>query len=344
MRCKTVISGNNDNGADTEKRKDESAMELGKKKPEPMGQRTNRKHLKIKKDNLQLFSMSLPGIILLILFFYLPMFALILAFKDYKFSTGFFGSPWCGFENFEFFFTSGVLGRLLRNTVGLNLLFLICNTLITVVLALLLYEITNRIAIKMFQTIIFLPFIISWVAAAYALYANISDVNGIVNGILKMLGREPVMWYTEPKWWPYILLICYLWKNIGYGMIIYYANLLSIDKSYFEAAQLDGATRIQMMRYISLPFIQSVVTMFFILSLGRVFSADFGMFYYLTKNSSVLYSMTDVIDTYVYRALTVTGDVGMSTAIGLCQSVVGFMILLAANRIARRYSEGGAVF
>ena len=207
-----------------------------------------------------------------------------------------------------------------------------------------LYEINSRHAIKAFQTVIFLPFIVSWVAASYALYANLADVNGIVNGILTFFGKETVSWYTTPKWWPYILLVCYLWKNMGYGIIIYYGNLLSIDKSYFEAAQLDGATRWQVMWKISYPFIRPIVTMFFILSLGRIFSADFGMFYYLTKNSSMLYSVTDVIDTYVYRALRVTGDVGMSTAIGLCQSVVGFIILVVANKITKKINGEGTLF
>ena len=298
----------------------------------------------LRKDNRQLFSMCVPGIILLALFAYLPMFGLVLAFKNYKFNLGFFGSEWVGFKNFEFFFTSGTFGRLIRNTLGLNLLFLLCNTVITVLLALLLYEINSRHAIKAFQTVIFLPFIVSWVAASYALYANLADVNGIVNGILTFFGKETVSWYTTPKWWPYILLVCYLWKNMGYGIIIYYGNLLSIDKSYFEAAQLDGATRWQVMWKISYPFIRPIVTMFFILSLGRIFSADFGMFYYLTKNSSMLYSVTDVIDTYVYRALRVTGDVGMSTAIGLCQSVVGFIILVVANKITKKINGEGTLF
>ena len=228
--------------------------------------------------------------------------------------------------------------------MGLNLVFLIVDTLLAVILALLLYEVTNRMAIKIFQTIIFLPFIVSWIAACYALYANLSEVSGIVNGILQRLGKETVFWYGTPKYWLVILLICYLWKIVGYGVIIYYGNLISIDKSYFEAAQLDGATKIQMMRYVSIPYIRPVVTMFFILSLGRVFSADFGMFYYLTKNSTLLYEVADVIDTYAYRALMVTGDVGMSTAIGMFQSVAGFIILIAANKLANKYSEGGNVF
>lgn len=298
----------------------------------------------LRKDNRQLFSMCIPGIILLLLFAYLPMFGLILAFKNYKFNLGILGSDWVGFKNFEFFFTSGTFSRLIRNTLGLNILFLICNTVVTVLLALLLYEINNRHALKAFQTIIFLPFIVSWVAASYALHANLADVTGIVNTILKFFGRPQISFYAEPKWWPFILLICYLWKGMGYGVIIYYGNLLSIDKSYFEAAALDGASRWQVMWKISFPFIRPIVTMFFILTLGRIFSADFGMFYYLTKNSSLLYSTVDVIDTYVYRALRVSGDVGMSTAIGLCQSVIGFIVLILANKLTRKINEEGALF
>lgn len=319
-------------------------MTVPKLQPVCAARRRSRANRMSRLDNLQMLTMCLPGLACLFCFCYLPMFGLILAFKKYKFNLGFLGSEWCGLDNFKFFFTSGTLGRLLKNTLGLNLLFLLCNTVITILLALLLFEIKNRAAIRWFQTIIFLPFVISWVAASYALYANFSDVSGIVNTVIRFFGGQPVSWYAAPDWWPAILLVCYLWKNMGYGIIIYYGNLLSIDSSYFEAAALDGATRGQMMRHISFPFIRPIVTMFFILSLGKVFSADFGMFYYMTKDSSLLYSATDVIDTYVYRALRVTGDVGMSTAVGLCQSAVGFAVLLIANKIAGKVSEEGTLF
>lgn len=317
-------------------------MEKYKNKTNKQSVKSRGSKIKIKKDNLQLFSMAIPGIILLILFNYIPMFGLVLAFKNFNFSKGFFGSPWVGFDNFKFFFASDTLAKLLRNTVGLNLLFLIVNTIITVIMALLLYEVTSKKAIKVYQTVIFLPFIISWTAASYALYANIAS-KGVINNFLNNMGKDSVSWYFTADPWPYILLICYLWKNIGYGMIIYYGNLISIDKSYFEAAQLDGATRLQIARYISIPYITPIVSMFFILSLGKVFSADFGMFYYLTKNSSVLYSVTDVIDTYVYRALRVNGDTGMSTAVGLMQSVVGFAVLIISNKISKKMNGEGAV-
>ena len=297
-----------------------------------------------RKDNWQLFSLTLPGLALMLLFKYLPMFGLVLAFKKYKFNLGFFGSEWVGFKNFEFFFKSGVVERLLKNTLGMNLLFLLVNTIVTVLLALLLYELKNRIAIRAYQTIIFLPFVISWVAASYALYANLADVNGIINSILEFFGAKTVRWYITPEVWPTVLLICYLWKNIGYGMIVYYGNLMAVDTSYYEAARLDGANRLQMARYISWPFIRPAVIMFTILTLGRVFSADFGLFYYMTQNSTLLYSTTDVIDTYVYRALRQTGDVGMSAAIGLLQSVIGLIVLLIANKLATKIDEEGAVF
>ena len=318
-------------------------MSLSKTKQKQLNG-TKKKKFKIRKNDLQLFSMAAPGLALILTFCYLPMFGIVLAFKKFKYNLGIFGSPWCGLDNLEFFINSGTLGRLLKNTVGLNLVFLICNTIATVVLALLLYEVVNRVAIKTFQTIMFLPFVISWAAASYALYANLSDVNGIVNGILTSMGQEKTVWYAEPEKWPVILLICYLWKSVGFGMVVYYGNLISVDKSYFEAAQLDGATRLQTMRYISFPFIRPIVTMFFILGLGKIFNSDFGLFYYLTKDSSLLYPATDVIDTYVYRALRVTGNVGMSSAVGLCQSVIGFFVLLLTNRLASRFSDGGAMF
>lgn len=297
-----------------------------------------------RKDNLQLFTLTWPGLILMFLFNYLPMFGLILAFKKFRAVDGIWGSKWVGFKNFEFFFKSGELERLLTNTIGMNLLFLVANTLLTILLALLLFELRNRMAIRVYQTVIFLPFIVSWVVASYAVYANLSDGFGIFNNILRFFGKEPVSWYRTPEYWPYILLICYLWKQMGYGMIIYYGNLMAADTSCYEAAILDGANRFQRAWYISWPVIRPTVIMFFILTLGRVFSADFGLFYYIPKDMSSLYKVTDVIDTYVYRALQGNGDVGMSAAIGLLQSVVGFIVLLISNSVAKRADEGGAVF
>lgn len=314
------------------------------KKPIQKHTRTGKARSLQRKDNFQLFTLTWPGLILLFLFNYLPMFGLVLAFKKYRAADGIWGSAWNGIKNFEFFFKSGIIERLLKNTIGMNLLFLVTNTIITVLLALLLFELHNRKAIRVYQTVIFLPFVVSWVAAAYALYANLSESYGIINTVLEFFGLETVAWYKEVGAWPWIMTACYLWKQIGYGMIIYYGNLMAVDSSYYEAATLDGANRIQQAWYISWPFIRPTVIMFFILTLGRVFSADFGMFYYLPKNSTFLYEATDVIDTYVYRALRQSGDVGMSTAIGLLQSVAGLIVLLVANAFAKKVDEGGAVF
>lgn len=296
-------------------------------------------------DNCQLFTLTIPGLIILFLFSYLPMYGLVLAFKDFKFNLGIWGSEWVGLKNFKFIFQSDLLGRMLRNTLGLNFLFLVVNTTVTVVLSLLLYEVTNRIAIKAIQTVIFLPFVVSWTAASYALYANLSEVNGIINSVLEFFGKDPVSWYSVAEYWPKILLVCYLWKQIGYGTIIYYGNLTAMDKALFEAADLDGANRLQKMWHLSIPHIKPIVLVFFILSLGHIFSADFGMFYYLPKNSPFLYETTDVIDTYIYRALRVTGDTGMSTAMGLLQSVLGVTVLLISNKISSWFNDGngGAV-
>ena len=297
-----------------------------------------------RKDNFQLLTLTLPGLALLILFKYMPMYGLVLAFKKFRAADGIWGSAWNGLKNFQFFFRSGLLGRLLTNTIGLNVLFLIVNTVVTVVLALLLFELTNRKAIRIYQTVIFLPFVVSWAAASYALYANLSESFGIINNVLEFFGLPSVAWYKEAGYWPIILLVCYLWKQVGYGMIIYYGNLMAVDSSYYEAATLDGANRVQKAWYISWPAIRPVVIMFFVLTLGRVFSADFGLFYYLPMNSTFLYETTDVVDTYVYRALREAGNVGMSSAIGLLQSVCGFIVLIIANTFAKKIDEGGAVF
>lgn len=320
-------------------------LELKPQKPaKELRRRTGSMKRLQRKDNFQLFTLVLPGLALLILFKYMPMYGLVLAFKKFRAADGIWGSAWNGVNNFKFFFKSGVLQRLLTNTIGMNLLFLVVNTVVTVALALLLFELTNRKAIRVYQTIIFLPFIVSFAAAAYALYANLSESFGIINNVLEFFGLPDVAWYKEAGYWPTILLICYLWKQVGYGMIIYYGNLMAVDSSYYEAATLDGANRVQKAWYISWPFIRPVVIMFFILTLGSVFSANFGIFYYLPMNSTFLYETTDVIDTYVYRALREAGNVGMSTAVGLLQSVCGFIVLIVANTFAKKVDEGGAVF
>ena len=301
-----------------------------------------------RKDNWQLFTLSIPGLIVLALFSYLPMFGIVLAFKDYVAYDGIFGSEWVGFDNFTVFFTGNAnyFKTLLVNTVGLNVLYLAVNTVITIIMGMLLFELKNRLTIRVYQTIVFLPFIVSWVGAAYAMKANLDLNYGIVNGLLKDLGKAPISWYTEPQHWTWLLMICYLWKKVGHGTIVYYGNLMSVDTSLFEAAKLDGANRIQVMTNISWPHIRPIVISFTILSLGGVFNSDFGLFSYMTDfNPHKLRARTDVIDTYIIRALqTDSSSVGASTAMGLMQSIAGFIVLMAVNKIASWIDEKGTVF
>lgn len=297
-----------------------------------------------RKDNWQLFSLTIPGLAVLALFSYIPMFGIVLAFKNYNYRDGMFGSPWVGFKNFEFFFKTNLAERLLTNTLELNILYLLVNTVVTIILGLMLFELKNRLAIRVYQTVVFLPFIVSWVAAAYANYANLDQSSGIINSLLKSWGMQPVKWYFTPQLWTWILMFWKLWKLIGHGMIIYYGNLMNVDSALFEAAKLDGANRVQVMWHISWPHIRPVVISFFILSLGSVFSSDYGLFYYMTDNNAMLYSRTDVIDTYVIRALQSSTNLGMTTAIGLMQSVAGFIMLMLVNKIASWIDENGTVF
>ena len=300
-----------------------------------------------RKDNRQLFMLAIPGLIVLALFAYLPMFGIILPWKNYKASLGIFGSKWVGWKNFTFFFKGDgfLIKRLLKNTIGLNFLYLMANTIVTIILGMLLFELKNRGLIRIYQTVLFLPFIISWVGASFFVEANLSPANGIINSALKAMGKEPIQWYAEASLWPWILMVCYLWKSIGHGIIIYYGNLMGVDPAQFEAAKLDGANRVQVMWHINWPHLRPIVISFFILSMGGIFSADFGMFYYLPKNTTTLYETTDVIDTYMIRALRSGGNnVGMSAAVGLMQSMAGLAVLLITNKLAGIIDENGQVF
>ncbi len=321
-------------------------MKTISKKNEPARKTASLSKLR-KKDNRQLFMLAIPGLLVLAFFAYLPMFGIILPWKSYRAVDGIFGSKWIGWKNFTFFFQGDgfLIKRLLRNTLGLNFLYLCANTIVTIVLGMLLFELKNRGLIRVYQTVLFLPFIISWVGASFFVEANLSPANGIINSALKAMGKTPIQWYADPKLWPWILMVCYLWKSIGHGIIIYYGNLMGVDPAQFEAAKLDGANRVQVMWHINWPHLRPIVISFFILSMGSIFSADFGMFYYLPKDTTTLYETTDVIDTYMIRALRSSGsNVGMSAAVGLMQSVAGLCVLMITNKLAGIIDENGQVF
>lgn len=295
-------------------------------------------------DNFQLLTLSLPTILHLFIFCYIPMFGIILAFKNFKVNLGIFKSPWVGFKNFEFFFTSEDAWRVTRNTIGLNFLFIIFGLIFAVIFALMMFELKKRIFVKTYQTIAILPSFISWVIVGYMTYAVLETNKGMLNNVLSVFGIEKISWYSQAQYWPVILLLVSLWHGVGYGSIVYFAGLMGIDTEYFEAAALDGATKLQQIRYISLPFITPLITILTILSIGRIFRSDFGLFFNVTRDIGALYPTTDVIDTYVYRALMSIGDIGMSSAVGLFQSVVGFVLILLTNFIVRKIEPDNSLF
>lgn len=296
------------------------------------------------KDNLQLLSLALPAIILLGLFSYWPMFGVILAFKDYKVPKGIWGSPWVGMKNFKFFFESQDAWRVTRNTLGLNFLFIIVGIVCGVLFALIMFEVKKARQVKVYQTISIIPSFLSWVAVGYIVYALLDPTKGVMNQILEFFGQEPIAWYSEPKYWPVILLISKIWQSVGLGSIIYYAALMGVDSELYEAAEIDGANKLQKTWYVSLPQIVPIIIIMGLLDVGKIFRADFGLFYNVTRDVGALYPTTDVIDTYVFRALMSQGNIGMSSAVGLFQSVVCFVTLMVTNAIVSKLSPDNALF
>ena len=266
----------------------------------------------------------------------------IIAFKNYKFSKGIFGSEWVGIENFRFLLTSNT-ARIVRNTIGMNSLFIISGAVISVAFALFLFEMSGSY-VKIYQTTMFIPYFFSWVVVSY-IFTGFFDMDlGLINSLLKQFGAEPIYWFNKPGYWPAILVIVHIWKSAGYGCVIYYSTLIGIDTEYYEAAKLDGANRWQQIKNISLPMLKPMIIIIVILGIGKIFNADFGMFYFLTKDTGTLYPTTDVIDTYIFRTFRVLGDTGMSTAAGLVQSLVGFFLVLATNLIVRKVDKDNALF
>jgi putative aldouronate transport system permease protein len=290
--------------------------------------------------------MMIPGLIYLLINNYLPMFGIVIAFKEVNFAKGIFASDWVGFRNFEFLFASNNAYIITRNTILYNLVFLILGTFFSFVVAILLNEVKNKVLLRSYQAIISMPHLISWVIVSYLVYAFLSVDNGFVNRtILPLFGiEEEIYWYTEAKHWPWILTLVDLWKRVGYGSIVYFAALLGINDEYYEAARLDGASRLQQIRYITLPIVVPVIIMMAMLQLGRIFYSDFGLFYQVTLNSGALFKTTATIDTYVLNGLTGGGNLGMSAAAGFYQSIVGFILVLLVNYLVRRKDRENALF
>ncbi|EHI57265.1 hypothetical protein HMPREF9473_04374 [ [Hungatella hathewayi WAL-18680] len=294
---------------------------------------------------LPLYLMALPGLGYLLINNYIPMAGLVVAFKNFNYKDGIFGSPWCGWQNFTYLFSTSTSFVITRNTICYNLVFIVLNTVTGVTAAILLNEIRSSRAVTVFQTTMILPYLLSTIIIGYLAFAFLSTDNGFINTqLFPLLSREPVSWYATPGPWPWILLFINTLKNFGFLALIYYAGIIGISEEYYEAAKLDGASRMQQIRFITLPYLKPTVITMVLLAVGKVFYSDFGLFYQVPQNSGALYQVTNTIDTYVYRSLIQLGDVGMASAAGVYQSIVGFILVLAANLIVRRTSPENALF
>jgi putative aldouronate transport system permease protein len=291
----------------------------------------------------ELLILALPAMLMMLIFDYLPMIGNVIAFTRFRYDRGIFGSEWVGFRNFEFFFTSQAAVNITRNTVLYNMAFIIITLVIALSFAVLLNELPRKWAV-IYQTMLFLPFFLSWVVVSYVTTAFLDFRHGYANQLLASAGQSPVRWYFEPEYWPYILNIVHLWKSVGFSTLVYYAGIIGIDTTYYEAARVDGATKWHMVRHITIPLLMPLVIILFILALGNIFRGDFGLFFFIPNNSSFLYGTTDIIDTYVYRALTQVADMGMGTAVGLYQSTVGLITVVLANWVVRRVSRDYALW
>ncbi len=295
--------------------------------------------------NKTLYLMTLPGVLLLLIFNYAPMVGIIIAFKDFRYDLGAFRSKWVGFRNFEFFLKTPDSWLITRNTVLYNIAFIVTGIVISVAFAVLLNELRNKFMAKAYQSLMILPFFLSWIIGGYLLFALLSMDKGFLNNtIFKLLGKEPIFWYSETKYWPGIILMANTWKYAGYNSIIYMAAITGIDNEMYEAAVIDGASKWQQITKITLPMLVPTICILVLMQLGRIINADFAMFFNLPLDNGALYPVTNVIDTYVYRALMFTRDFSLSTAAGLYQSVVGFTLVVVSNFIVKKINPERALF
>ena len=302
------------------------------------------------RDDTELTLLGLPATIWFVVFCYLPMFGLIIAFKSFKLSPGqgflysLFHSDWAGFDNFKFFLTSNTFGLLLRNTILYNLVFIIINLVIPVTLAIIINQLYSRFASKCYQTMMFLPYFMSWVVVSYFVYAFLNPDKGLANSIIMSLGGEKVMWYSAPQYWPFILVFMSTWKSMGYNMVVYLASITGIDGSLYEAAILDGATKWQQAKYITLPSIKPMIIIMFILNIGKIFYSDFGLFWQVTQRvPASLYNTVSTFDTFIFQSLQSQISIGQTAAAGLFQAVCCCVTILITNFIVSKVDEDSAI-
>jgi putative aldouronate transport system permease protein len=292
-----------------------------------------------------LLLLAAPGLVYLLVNNYVPMLGIVIAFKNIDFAKGILRSPWAGLKNFEFLFKTSDAFIMIRNTLLYNLVFIVVGTVCAILIAVLMHEVARHAFSKVMQAGLILPNLISMVVVSYIVYAFLSTDRGFVNeSILAPLGKEPINWYAEGKYWPFILVLVQIWKTAGFSSIVYMAAIAGMDPALYEAARIDGAGKLKQVFGITLPQLRPTVAIMALFAIGRIFSSDFGLFYQVPMNSGALYGATQTIDTYVYRALIQLGDIGMSSAAGVFQSIVGFALVLGANFLVRRVDPDSALF
>ena len=289
------------------------------------------------------YTLLLPSLVFMVIFAYLPMVGIIIAFQDYDPIAGFFGSKFTAFENFKFFFASSEWLQVTLNTLYLNTLFILTGTLISVFLAVVMSELQSKVFTRISQTLMTLPNFVSW--ATVAMFSVVFlESDGVINTSIRVLGGEPIAFYSNPDVWVEVFVVIRAWKSAGWNSIVYMAAILGIDKSIYEAAKIDGASRLKCIFFITLPLIKNTVVLMTIMSVGSIFKGDFGMIYPFIGDNSMLYPTTDVIDTYVFRALRSFTNYGRAAAVSLYQSVMGFVFVIISNAIAKRYAPESAIF
>lgn len=306
--------------------------------------RNAKEKVRLIKRYIPVYLMALPGILYLFINNYMPLPGLVLAFKKYSTKKGIWGSPWIGFKNFKYLFKTQDAWIITRNTLGYNILFIFFNVIIAVAIAILLSEITTKWK-KWYQSTILLPHFLSTVIISYLVFAFLSAEHGFLNTrIFPVFGIEPVSWYTETKYWPFILVFVQTWRSVGYSCIVYLSTILGFDREIYEASAIDGASKWQQITKITLPLLRATIIMMVLLAVGRIFYSDFGLFYQVPQRSGILLSVTQTIDTYVYRGLLERNDMPMATAAGVYQSIVGFILVMSANLIVRKIDPDSALF
>lgn len=313
-------------------------------KPKPINVTRKNSFFKTCKKHRTLLLMLLPAVLLVLVFAYLPMGGVILAFKQFRYDQGVFGSPWVGLENFKFFFQSGDAMHVTRNTVLYNLAFIIVDTVLEVGFAIILSEIVNKFAKKTLQSVIFLPYFISWVIVSAIAYSLFNFEHGSLNSLLGAIGLKPVDVYAKTSWWKYIIVCFNAWKGVGYGMVVYLAAIAGVDTSLVEAAEIDGANIFQRIRCVTIPTIKPTIITMTLLAVGKIFKGSLDLFYQLVGNNGALFNSTDVIDTYVFRSLITDGDIGRTAAVGFYQSVLCFVAIVIVNKLVKKADPDYALF